>query len=64
MKDQLKADYAELKALLSVSLEEDFDKFINKSNNAAGTRVRLAMQSLKISAQKVRVGVQTLKNAE
>lgn len=43
------------------SLEEDFDKFYNKGNKAAGTRVRKAMQELKAKAQAIRVDVQAKK---
>ena len=44
------------------SLESDFEKFYEKGNNAAGTRVRKGMQSLKTMAQNVRVEVQNKKN--
>ena len=45
------------------SLEADFEKFYDKGNNAAGTRVRKGMQALKNLAQEVRVEVQDKKNA-
>ena len=45
------------------SLEADFEKFYEKGNNAAGTRVRKGMQSLKNLAQEIRVEVQAKKNA-
>ncbi|MCE2732236.1 MAG: histone H1 [Flammeovirgaceae bacterium] len=51
----------ELKDLLS-SLEGDFDKFYNKGNSAAGTRIRKGMQDLKNLAQTIRGEVQDLKN--
>ena len=44
------------------SLEADFEKFYEKGNNAAGTRVRKGMQSLKNLAQDIRVEVQSKKN--
>ena len=44
------------------SLESDFEKFYEKGNNAAGTRVRKGMQSLKNLAQEIRVEVQSKKN--
>ena len=44
------------------SLEGDFEKFYDKGNNAAGTRVRKGMQALKTLAQDVRVEVQGKKN--
>ena len=47
---------------LVVSLEEDFDKFYDKGNQAAGTRVRKGMQDLKNLGQKIRLEVQDIKN--
>ena len=45
------------------SVQNDYDKFYAAGNKAAGTRVRQAMQSLKNSAQTVRVHVQDTKNS-
>ena len=45
------------------SLEGDFEKFYDKGNQAAGTRVRKGMQDLKNLAQEIRVDVQSKKNA-
>ncbi len=42
----------------------DYHKFYNDSNSAAGTRVRKAMQTVKTTAQDVRLHVQETKNAE
>lgn len=42
-------------------LEGDFDKFYNKGNKAAGTRIRKAMQDLKGAAQEIRQEVLTKK---
>ena len=42
-------------------LEEDFSKFYDKGNKAAGTRVRKAMQELKARAQALRLDVQEKK---
>lgn len=53
--------YAQLKDLLE-SVEGDFEKFYDKGNKAAGTRVRKAMQDLKNMAQEIRVEVQNKKN--
>ena len=53
--------FEELKNLV-MSLEEDFMKFYEKGNNAAGTRVRKGMQELKTLAQDIRVQVQDIKN--
>jgi hypothetical protein len=55
--------FEQLKSLVA-SLEEDFDKFYNKENGTAGTRVRKAMQDLKTLAQEIRAEVQELKNKE
>lgn len=53
--------YEELKNLI-LSLEGDFVKFYDKSNSAAGTRVRKGMQDVKNLAQDIRVEVQNVKN--
>lgn len=45
-----------------MSLEGDFDKFYDKQNSAAGTRVRKGMQELKNMAQEIRTEVQNMKN--
>jgi hypothetical protein len=55
--------FDELKNLV-MSLEGDFDKFYNKQNQAAGTRVRKGMQDLKVLAQDIRSQVQNMKNSE
>ena len=44
-------------------LERDFQQFYQKSNKAAGTRVRKGMQELKKMAQDIRVEVQEKKNS-
>ena len=43
------------------SLETDVEKFYDKGQAAAGTRIRKAMSQLKNMAQDVRVEVQELK---
>lgn len=53
--------FDELKNLV-MDLEGDFDKFYNKKNQAAGTRVRKGMQDLKTLAQEIRLEVQNVKN--
>jgi hypothetical protein len=53
--------FQELKDLIT-SLEGDIDKFYNKGNSAAGTRVRKGMQDLKNLAQTIRTEVQEIKN--
>jgi hypothetical protein len=55
--------FEELKKLIA-SIEDDADKFYNKENSAAGTRLRKSMQDLKNIAQEIRAEVQTLKNSE
>ena len=45
-----------------MSLEADFQKFYEKGNSAAGTRVRKGMQDLKNLAQEIRNEVQSVKN--
>ncbi|MEL6561417.1 MAG: histone H1 [Bacteroidota bacterium] len=47
---------------LIMSLEDDFSKFYDKENQAAGTRVRKGMQELKNLSQEIRVEVQDIKN--
>jgi hypothetical protein len=53
--------FNDFKALLA-SLQDDADKFYNKGNNAAGTRVRKGMQDLKTLAQEIRLEIQESKN--
>ncbi len=48
---------------LVMSLEGDFQKFYDKKNQAAGTRVRKGMQELKNLAQEIRKEVQDIKNS-
>jgi hypothetical protein len=55
--------FSEIKDLIT-SLEGDFEKFYDKKNQAAGTRVRKGMQDLKNLAQDIRKEVQDIKNAE
>jgi hypothetical protein len=55
--------FSELKDLV-LGLEADFEKFYDKQNQAAGTRVRKGMQDLKNLAQAIRTEVQDKKNAK
>jgi len=55
--------FSDLKQFVD-ELEDDFSKFFDKSNKAAGTRVRKAMQDLKSMAQDIRVQVQDMKNKD
>ena len=50
--------------MLLEETRDDHDKFFGTGNNAAGTRVRKAMQDVKTLAQELRVEVQETKNAE
>ncbi len=54
--------YEELRKLV-LEGEEDFQKFYDKGNQAAGTRVRKRMQDLKNLAQEIRVNVIEVKNS-
>ncbi len=56
------ARFDEVKNLI-MSLEGDFEKFYEKNNQAAGTRVRKGMQDLKTLAQTIRSEVQDTKNS-
>ncbi len=55
--------YEELESILDKA-REDFAKFYEKHNKAAGTRVRGYMQDLKKTAQDIRIEVQDIKNNE
>ena len=55
------SNYEALKAKID-EIGEDVDKFYNKGNNAAGTRIRKAMQDVKKLAQAIRVEIQEMKN--
>ena len=54
------SNFSQLKDLV-MSLEADFEKFYDKGNSAAGTRVRKGMQELKNMAQTIRPEVQNAK---
>ena len=49
--------FTELKDLIT-GLEDDADKFYNKGNSAAGTRVRKGLQDIKNLAQAIRLEIQ------
>ena len=55
--------FNEVKELIA-SLEADADKFYNKANSAAGTRVRKGMQDLKNLATEIRKEITEKKNAK
>jgi len=46
---------------LATDIKDDVIKF-EEGNNAAGARVRKAMQNIKVMAQEVRVAVSEIKN--
>lgn len=54
--------FAKVKELIA-SIEADADKFYNKANGAAGTRVRKAMQDLKLLATDIRKEITEKKNS-
>ena len=55
--------FNELKDLI-LGLEADAEKFYEKGNSAAGTRLRKGLQDVKNLAQAIRLGVQEAKNKE
>jgi len=55
------SQFAKVRDLI-MGLEADFEKFYDKNNQAAGTRVRKGMQDLKVLAQDIRKEVQDMKN--
>jgi hypothetical protein len=63
MENTIKSRYNELHELLS-SFEKDFEKFYDKQNKSAGTRVRKAMNDLKRKAQDIRKEVQDMKTSD
>ena len=55
--------FEELEKLLA-DLKDDFSKFYEKDNQAAGTRIRKGMQDMKDLAQVIRLEVQEIKNKQ
>lgn len=55
--------FNQLKELIAAA-EADVAKFYEQGNNAAGTRVRKAMQDVKALCQEIRTEVTELKNQE
>jgi hypothetical protein len=53
--------FTKVKELLA-SVEADAEKFYSAGNSAAGTRLRKAMQDLKVLAQEIRAEVTDKKN--
>ncbi|MBS9523263.1 histone H1 [Litoribacter ruber] len=54
--------FEEVKNLIS-GLEDDFHKFYDKGNKAAGTRVRNGMNEAKKLAQEIRKEITDIKNS-
>jgi hypothetical protein len=61
LKEIIMNRYEQLEALLE-SYKEDFSKFYDNGNKAAGTRVRKGMLEFKNLAQDIRKEVQDIKN--
>ena len=55
--------FSKVKELLA-GIEADAEKFYEKGNSAAGTRLRKGMQDLKTLAQEIRAEVTEKKNAK
>ncbi|ATP56495.1 histone H1 [Pedobacter ginsengisoli] len=55
--------FGKVKELIA-SIEADADKFYNKANSAAGTRVRKGMQDLKVLATEIRKEITDKKNTK
>ncbi len=55
--------YNEILELMK-TFESDFNKFYDKGNKSAGTRLRKHMNALKQKAQEIRVEIQTIKKGE
>ncbi len=53
--------FEQLKNLV-INATDDFAKFYDKGNKAAGTRARKAMQEVKTLAQEIRKDIQEAKN--
>jgi hypothetical protein len=54
-------NFNELKSLIAAA-EDDANKFFEKGNASAGTRLRIAMQNIKTTAQAVRIEVSEAKS--
>lgn len=55
-----------LEQLISLleNTREDYEKFFERGNNAAGTRIRKALQEVKAVAQELRLEIQETKNTQ
>lgn len=61
LKTTIMNQFEAIKSMLD-SMEKDFEKFYDKGNSAAGTRVRKGLQDLKNKCQEIRLDVQNRKN--
>ena len=61
----MSTDENQLEQLITLLTEarEDYEKFYDRGNAAAGTRVRKTMQEVKTLAQDLRSHIQATKNA-
>ena len=59
----MKSRFSALRDML-IGMEDDFIKFYDKGNKAAGTRVRKGMKDMRDKCQEVRMEVQKMKNTE
>lgn len=55
--------YEKIASLVEL-MKEDVDKFFDKGNKSAGTRIRVACQDLKKLSQELRLEVQDQKKAK
>ncbi|WP_276088277.1 histone H1 [Pedobacter sp. JY14-1] len=55
--------FSKLKELVAAT-EADAGKFYNSGNGAAGTRVRKALQDIKVLAQEIRTEITEKKNSK
>ena len=60
--NKLNNEFDQLQDIIN-DCQSDVTKFV-EGNNSAGTRVRKAMQRIKVMAQTIRVEVQDQKNAQ
>jgi len=63
IKPGIMKNYNKLTELISL-MEDDAKKFFQNGNSAAGTRIRKAMQEIKVLAQEIRNEVSEIKKKE
>jgi hypothetical protein len=56
-------DFNEIKSILA-AIQDDCVKFYEKHNKSAGTRIRKAMQNIKVLAQAIRTDIQNRRVAD